>query len=160
MEGQYSRLAEGIWQRLKEIVLARMRLEAFVFSPETDLKDGANRWLDSLVQDRAQAEHLAHELVLRLFQVGVEAMNYKILSHLKTERSLTLSSLAQMTGLPVLLVAERTSDLAQAGLAARNIEKDSVEATSLTDTLVELIEGGAQELSKIMRDRLPGVIER
>lgn len=154
----YKDVAEGLWQRFKEIVMVRKRLENYVFMPEANPEGEQNSWLAHLSEDEGQLQLLATELTLRAFQLGVEAINYKILAHLKKERTVAISTLADLTGLPELLIGERVNDLAQMGLALRSIENDQVEATVLTDSLVGIIEDAAEALSKKIRDRLSGVI--
>lgn len=149
----YKDLAEGLWQRFKEMVLVRKRLENYVFMPEGNPEGEQNSWLDHLSADELQL--LATELTLRAFQLGVEAINYKILVYLKKERTVAISTLADLTGLPELLIGERVNDLAQRGLALRSIENDQVQATLLADSLLGIIEATAEELSNNIQDRLP-----
>jgi len=156
----YQEVAEGLWQRFKEIVLVRKQLENYVFMPEANAEAGPNKWLDHLGKDERQVQLLATELTLRAFQLGVEAINYKILVHLKKERTVAISTLADLTGLPELLIGERVNGLAQIGLALRSIENDQVEATVLTDSLLGIIEVAAEELSNNIQDRLPEIIRK
>jgi len=154
----YKDVAEGLWQRFKEMVMVRKRLENYVFMPEANPEGEQNSWLDHLSANELQL--LAAELTLRAFQLGVEAINYKILVHLKKERTVAISMLADLTGLPELLIGERVNDLAQMGLALRNIENDQVQATLLADSFLEIIEATAEELSNNIQDRLPELIRK
>ena len=154
----YKDVAEGLWQRFKEMVMVRKRLENYVFMPEANPEGEQNSWLDHLGADELQL--LATELTLRAFQLGVEAINYKILVHLKKERTVAISMLADLTGLPELLIGERVNDLAQMGLALRSIENDQVQATLLADSFLEIIEATAEELSNNIQDRLPELIRK
>jgi len=154
----YKDVAEGLWQRFKEIVMVRKRLENYVFMPEANPEGEQNSWLDHLSADELQL--LATELTLRAFRAGVEAINYKILACLKKERTVAISALADLTGLPELLIGERVNDLAQMGLALRSIENDQVQATLLADSFLEIIEATAEELSNNIQDRLPALIRK
>lgn len=156
----YKDVAEGLWQRFKEMVLVRKQLENYVFMPEVNVAAGPNRWLDHLGKDEGQLQLLATELTLRAFRVGVEAINYKILACLKKERTVAISALAALTGLPELLIGERVNDLAQMGLVLRSIENDQVQATLLADSLLGIIEASAEELSNNIQDRLPELIRK
>jgi len=156
----YGDLAAGLWQRLKEMLLVRKRLESYVFKPEGDPKEELDRWLDRLIEDEGEIRLIATEMTLRAFRLGVEAINYKILTHVKNERAISISSLAQLTGLPELLVGERVSDLAQVGLAFRSLENDQVEATLLTASFLEIIEDAADELARNIRERLPSIKDK
>ena len=161
-EGQgsrYQEAAEGLWQRFKEMVMVRKRLENYVFMPETNPEEKVNGWLDHLL-DEGQVKLLATELTLRAFRVAVEAINYKILVRLQRERSVSISMLAELTGLPDLSVGERVNDLVQVGLALRSIEDNQVNATLLTDGLLGIIGETTEELTRNVRDRLPGVMEK
>ncbi len=159
-QGKYYReAAEGLWQRFKEMVMLRKRLENYVFMPETNPEEKVNGWLDHLL-DEGQVKLLATELTLRAFRVAVEAINYKILVRLQNERSVSISMLAELTGLPDLLVGERVNDLVQVGLALRSIENDQVNATLLADSLLGIIGETTEELTRNVRDRLPGVMEK
>lgn len=159
-KGHYQEAAEGLWQRLKEMLMVRKRLEDFVFTPEADPKGEESRWLNRLAQDDSQVELLATELTLRAFRVAMEVVNYKILVHLKKERTASISTLAELTELPGILIGERINDMAQIGLALRSIENDQVQATLLTDSLLGIIEATAEELSKNVRERFPGLLGR
>ena len=154
----YKDVAEGLWQRFKEMVMVRKRLENYVFMPEANPEGEQNSWLDHLSANELQL--LAAELTLRAFQLGVEAINYKILVHLKKERTVAISMLADLTGLPELLIGERVNDLAQMGLALRSIENGQVQATLLADSFLEIIEATAEELSNNIQDRLPELIRK
>ena len=154
----YKDVAEGLWQRFKEIVMVRKRLENYVFMPEANPEGEQNSWLDHLSADELQL--LATELTLRAFRAGVEAINYKILACLKKERTVAISALAALTGLPELLIGERVNDLAQMGLALRSIENDQVQATLLADSFLEIIEATAEELSNNIQGRLPELIRK
>lgn len=154
----YKDVAEGLWQRFKEMVMVRKRLENYVFMPEANPEGEQNSWLDHLSADELQL--LATELTLRAFRAGVEAINYKILVCLKKERTVAISTLADLTGLPELLIGERVNDLAQMGLALRSIENDQVQATLLADSFLEIIEATAEELSNKIQDRLPELIRK
>ena len=154
----YKDVAEGLWQRFKEMVMVRKRLENYVFMPEANPEGEQNSWLDHLSANELQL--LAAELTLRAFQLGVEAINYKILVHLKKERTVAISMLADLTGLPELLIGERVNDLAQMGLALRSMENDQVQATLLADSFLEIIEATAEELSNNIQDRLPELIRK
>ncbi len=154
----YKDVAEGLWQRFKEMVMVRKRLENYVFMPEANPEGEQNSWLDHLSADELQL--LATELTLRAFRAGVEAINYKILACLKKERTVAISTLADLTGLPELLIGERVNDLAQMGLALRSIENDQVQATLLADSFLEIIEATAEELSNNIQDRLPELIRK
>ena len=154
----YKDVAEGLWQRFKEMVMVRKRLENYVFMPEANPEGEQNSWLDHLSANELQL--LAAELTLRAFQLGVEAINYKILVHLKKERTVAISMLADLTGLPELLIGEMVNDLAQMGLALRSIENGQVQATLLADSFLEIIEATAEELSNNIQDRLPELIRK
>jgi hypothetical protein len=156
----YKDVAEGLWQRFKEMVMVRKRLENYVFMPEANPEGEQNSWLAHLSEDEGQLQLLATELTLRAFQLGVEAINYKILVHLKKERTVAISTLADLTGLPELLIGERVNDLAQMGLALRSMENDQVQATLLADSFLEIIEATAEELSNNIQDRLPELIRK
>jgi len=156
----YKDVAEGLWQRFKEIVMVRKRLENYVFMPEANPEGEQNSWLDHLSEDEGRLRLLATELTLRAFQLGVEAINYKILVCLKKERTVAISTLANLTGLPELLIGERVNDLAQMGLALRSIENDQVQATLLADSFLEIIEATAEELSNNIQGRLPELIRK
>jgi len=52
------------------------------------------------------------------------------------------------------------NDLVQVGLALRSIENDQVNATLLADSLLGIIGETTEELTRNVRDRLPGVMEK
>ncbi|MBI4488694.1 MAG: hypothetical protein HY694_06375 [Deltaproteobacteria bacterium] len=157
---RHDAVAEGLWQRVKEMAMARKRLENFVFSPDADLSGQKKRWVDDLIEDEQKTKLLATEMTLRAFRMGVEGVNYKILALLQKERAITISRLADSTGLPELIVGERVSDLVQVGLASRDMENDQVQATLLTDSLVKIVEGVVEELSQKIRHRMREVVEK
>ena len=151
-------LAEALWQRFKELVLVRQRLEDFVFHPEAESVEKVHGQLESLSRDQEQLRLIARELTLRAFRVAVEADNFKILLLLKEERSVSMIRLSELTGLPELVLGEKVNDLVQIGVASRSLETNEVRATPLADSLMELFEDTAGELARHALERLPGIV--
>lgn len=116
-------------------------------------------WLEELATKEAECEEVATEMILRALRTGAETVNYRILTRLSREGSLSVAELMAVSGLGRLSVLERVNDLTQAGLASRALESDRVQATRLTVGLVGLIEGVKRRLTKKIEERLPRLLK-
>lgn len=150
--------ADGLWSRFRDVAMALRRLQDFNFSADSAEGRFTDRWLEGLVHDDGALTDVSRELVLRAFRVGADAINFKILTHLREEDTVALSRLGQVTGLPHFTVSERVNDLVQVGLAVRVLEQDAARATSLTHGFLAMVGGIERRLRAMIRDRLPGLI--
>jgi len=149
-------VAEGLWGRLRDTILALRRLETFTFVPEDP---GAGpEWLPRLLEDPRLLDEVATEVVLRAFRTGAEAVNFRILTRLADGNPVALAELAEAARLPRLVLSERVNDLVQVGLAARDLEKDAVSATPGTRGFLTLVEELRQRLAQVAREQLPGML--
>lgn len=121
-------VAEGLWRRLRDVVLAERRLERFAFTEEPRAPTGA-RGLTAQAGDAAAVADLARDMTLRALAATADPTSCRLLEALG-DTSLALGDLAAALGLPPLAVSERVGALAQLGLATRDLERDSVSATT------------------------------
>jgi DNA-binding HxlR family transcriptional regulator len=128
-------VAEGLWRRLRDVVLAERRLERFAFSEESAAPDR----LSALAVDASALADLARDVTLRALAVATDGGNHRVLAALGDDPR-SLGQLSQALGLPALAVSERVAALAQVGLAARNVERDDVSGTAAGRGLVALVE--------------------
>lgn len=151
-------VVDGLWSRFRDIALALRRLQDFNFSADGAEGRFTDRWLEGLVSDEVTLAGTSRELVLRAVRVGAEDVNFRILARIAREGEVTLSRLAEATGLSHLALSERVNDLAQVGLAARVLERDAVGATSLSHGFLAIVENIEGRLTARIRERLPGLI--
>ena len=122
------RVVDGLWLRLRDVILAERRLERFTFAPEAP-ETGAPGRLAALAGDAQAQGRLARDVTLRALAAACDPVNCEILGGFDGQ----VVSVAEMTarvGLPELALRERVNALAQAGLAARDLEQDAVDRKS------------------------------
>jgi hypothetical protein len=150
-------LAEGLWLRLREVILAERGLERFAFAPEAPVP-GAVQALTALAADPDARRGLARDMVLRALAAAADPASFGILAMLAPGEPVPLAELGRRLGLPALAVAERLSALAQVGLAARDLERDAALATPAGRRVAALVEAlGAALHARLGRD-LPGLL--
>jgi CO/xanthine dehydrogenase Mo-binding subunit len=137
LEGCLHRLADGLWARLRSVLLAERRLERFAFTVEAGGGDPAG--VARLAGDPEALGALSRDVTLRALAAGVEPVNFRLLACLGPEPH-PLDGLARSVGLPRVAVTERVGALAQVGLATRDLERDGAEATPAGQALVALVE--------------------
>jgi len=146
-------VAEGIWARLRDMVMARSRWDRFVRDPEG--KSGGEAPLASAPPAPDEAERLATELVLRALRVGVDPVSHRMLERLTREDVVPLEALAETTGLPPIALHEKVADLVQVGLAVHDLERREVHATPLASGLALIVGEIARRLAGLMAERWP-----
>lgn len=149
-------VAEGLWLRLRDAILAERRLEAFEFSPEGPVAIGQGA-LASLASDPDAQATLARDMTLRALAAVADPVNFRILCALGTAVSVPIEEVARRLGLPELATTERVHALAQAGLATRAVETHSVAATAAGCALAALIQTTAGALAERLGRELPAL---
>lgn len=146
-EQAHEELAEGLWFRLRDIALVADRLESFSFAPDRQADDLSPGALGDLkAPDRRTLA--ARDLVLRVFQVGLNEPNYRILLRLRGSDPVPLSELAALLGVSRIGLVERINDLMQVGLVSRVLETDSVQGARVADGLLALVDDVASRLEQ------------
>lgn len=148
-------MAEGLYRRLRDILLAQSRWDSFVHDPEEEGHQEASPALSP-----EEATRVAAELVLRAFRAGLDPVNHLILARLVAEKAVHLSSLMELTGLPRIPLTERVNDLAQVGLASHSVDTREVHATSLAEGLLVMLAEIRDRLVRTMEERERGPGER
>ena len=148
-DGILDSLAEGIWSRLRDVLLAQVRWERFVSDPENARSEA----MTEPAASREDTERATGELVLRALGVGVDPVNHAILAHLAGKDAVGIATLATLAGLPRIALSERLSDLVQAGLASYAAESRQARATSAGEALVALVDEVRQRLTRIVGER-------
>ena len=156
-------VADGLWLRMRDVILAERRLERFTFAPETP-EGGASGPLSALAGDKEAASAMARDMALRAVAAGAEGVNFRILSGLGEsgpggEAPVGLGELARRVGLPELAVSERLNALAQAGLVRRDLERHAAIATKAGRGLVGLLEALGGALGERMSRGLPELLD-
>lgn len=155
MHEQVDAIADGLWRRLRDVILTTHRLERFAFSPEEpDAGPMAGR-LGALLADEEGRGAVARDLALRAFGAATDAVNFRILKGLGAAGPVALGDLAGEVGLPPLALAERVSDLVQVGLAARLSDSDAAACTPAGGGCVAVIEAVASRLAERCRAEMP-----
>ncbi|HYM62941.1 MAG TPA: hypothetical protein VEZ11_18790 [Thermoanaerobaculia bacterium] len=138
-------LAEGLWARLRDILLAQSRWDGFVRDPE-----GGQLQAVPPPDDR---ERVASEMVLRALHVAVDPVNNAILHLLAGEERVAIASLMEQTGLSRIGVIERVNDLSQVGLASYEVEAREARATAGASGLLGLFDDVSERLTRILEKR-------
>ncbi len=149
-------IAEGLWLRLRDVILAERRLERFAFRPDAHEASVPGR-LASLVGDASALDRLAQDVTLRALAAGADAVSWRILGGLGGEGEL-MAAMARRLDLPELALAERVGALAQAGLAARDLERNAVLPTPAGQGLVAFVDALARALGDRLSRELPGLL--
>jgi hypothetical protein len=140
-------VAEGLWRRLRDVLRAERRLEAFAFTPECPpAGGGAPGRLEALLADDAALAGLAREVALRALAAGADPITYRMLGCLGGG-PVAVDDMARATGLAPLAVSERVNALSQLGLAVRELENDAVAEAPAGRGLVALVDGIAAGLA-------------
>ena len=132
-------VAEGLWRRLRDVLMAERQFERFAFSPEGGREARGPGRLAALLDDDAALAGVARDVTLRALAAATDGVNYRVLSGIGGE-PVSVDDLARAVGLPTLAASERVNALAQVGLAARDLERDAVAETAAGRGVVALIE--------------------
>jgi hypothetical protein len=150
-------VAEALWRRLRDAILAEGRLAAFEFRPETP---GAPRLpgLAAVADDPDALDELALDVTLRALGALADRTNFRILSAAGKDAAAPVAGVARAAGLPELAVTERVHALAQVGLAARDLERGAVAVTPAGQGLAGLVEEVAQGVRRRLSQGLPALL--
>jgi len=94
------------------------------------------------------------EGTLRALRTAADPTNLSILEFLSTRESAPMAELEQATKMGRLALTERVNDLAQVGLAGRNIDTDHVQSTSGGVALVGLVGSIGEATAKTLAEAL------
>jgi hypothetical protein len=127
-------LARALAARLRDAANAGERLASFAFSegaaaPGPELREG-------------EEMAAAHDFLLRVLRGIGDPLNWRVLSVVATAQDgerISLDVLADAVEMPRLAVAERANELIQLGLAARDLEHDSVLLSPAGSAMFDLI---------------------
>jgi len=147
----------GLWQRLRDVILAEQRLEGFAFAPEAP-EIGWSARLAALADDASARADLARDVALRVLGAAADGVNCRLLSVLRQDTPVALDELARRLGLPPVAVAERLSALSQLGLAARDLERNGALGTAAGCGIVALIEALSERLGGRLGRELPALL--
>ncbi len=120
--------ARGVAARVKNALLSLDR---------QDRLESARAFVGWLESERAGGglEEAAREMLLRALRLAGDPVNFAILERLGELEPVELADLVAATGLGRLAVSERVHDLAQTGLAVRELVNDEVRGTELTSAV-------------------------
>jgi hypothetical protein len=144
--GEVAALADGLWRRLRDVLLAERQLERFAFAPDAERDTGLPRRLTALLEGAEALEDLARDVALRALAAAADGVNYRVLRRL-AHPGVTLDDLAGAVGLTALAVSERVNALAQVGLAARELDRDAIVDTPAGRAVVGLVEAVGAEVA-------------
>ncbi|MGE5263417.1 MAG: hypothetical protein ACM3S0_08560 [Acidobacteriota bacterium] len=134
VEGAFSHLVEGLWARLRNVLIAIDRLDRL--ETATDFAG----WVEGFQQDEAQIQATARDWVLRAVRLGSDPLNYRILQVLQDPAGVSIAQLMQATNLTRVDLTERIKDLAQVGFVAQALDMDSVQGTRAAEGMIAWIE--------------------
>ncbi|MGH2830037.1 MAG: hypothetical protein ACRDJM_06095 [Actinomycetota bacterium] len=132
-------LAQGLWRRVRDVILVAERVDGFVFGPGEAPREAVAP---------GEEESFARDVVLRALQTASDPVNWQILDAAGAEEPARLADLAAALGLPKLVVAERANDLVQAGLATRALDIEAVHATAAGSALSALVRDASVTLAQ------------
>lgn len=133
-------LADGLWRRLRDVILVAERIDTFAFQDAVAP--------ERIAFDPAEAEALAADFTIRALASAADPLNWRILAACAAnDQGATLGALAEDLGVPRLVVSERVVELLQAGLVVRALDEDRAQATAAGAALVTLVAGVTSELS-------------
>ena len=150
-------VADGLWLRVRDAILAERRLERFTFAPEAPAAGGGRGSLAALVDEAEAPARLSRDVTLRALAAASDPINCRILDGLDGP-PVAMAELARRVGLPGLALSERVSALVQVGLAARDLEKDAVVPTAAGEGLAALVDAVAKRLAERLRRELPALL--
>lgn len=137
-------MADGLWKRLRDVILVAERVDTFVFGP------GEGGDLPKVVLDETEANAIATDFVLRAIRAATDRTNFLILDAGSADDGVSASDLALATGLPLLVVSERVGDLLQAGLATKALDAGRVYSTAAGMQAVAMVKHAAERLATTM----------
>jgi len=151
-------VADGLWWRLRDVVLAERRLERFAFAPEQpNSPAGPGERLSALAADEAALAELTRDVTVRALAATADGANLRLLALLGGE-PIGIDDASRALALPPLAVSERVNALAQLGLAARDLERDAVTGTAAGRAVVALVKAISAGLATRCRAGLREVL--
>jgi DNA-binding transcriptional ArsR family regulator len=138
-------LAEGLWLRLRDILMVQSRWDAFVHDPEG--RDGGAALPPSSIG------RTASDMVLRALRVGADPVNIAILRRLVREEEIAIADLMEQIDLSQIALVEALNDLSQVGLASYAMESRTARATDGAVGLLGLLEEVRGRLARIVEER-------
>lgn len=133
-------LVEGLWARLRNVLIALDRLDRLENAAEFV------GWVEAFRHDDAQVEATAREWILRAVHLASDPLNYRILRMLQVSDGLSMGQLMQATGMMRVELTERVKDLAQVGLVAQALDSDSVQNMRAAEGLVAWIQTLSEQM--------------
>lgn len=135
-------MADGLWKRLRDVILVAERVDTFVFGP------GQGGELPKVEMDAASAATIASDFVMRSLRAVSDSVNFSILEAASAEDGIEAAELASSLHLPILVVSERVGELMQTGLAAKALDTGRVYATGAGIQAVLLVRQVAERLAE------------
>ncbi len=140
-------LSSALAMRLRDLARLADRLDR--------LESGTGQWLSS--QKESDWSAAATDITLRALRAAADPINFSILAFLSTQASVPFADLEKAAGLGRLALTERVNDLAQVGLAGRNIDTDQVQGTAGGAALVGLINSIGDATAKQLHAKRPEI---
>ncbi len=134
-------LAEGLWTRLRNVLIALDRV---------DRLEGAGNfagWVEAFQCDQAQIQTTAQDWILRAVRTACDPINYQILVTVHAAGELSIAQLMQATRLTRVDLWERVKELAGAGLVVQSLESDAVQGTRAADGLLAWVEALGEQIA-------------
>jgi hypothetical protein len=138
-------LVEGLWARLRNVLIALDRLDRLENASEFV------GWVQAFQHDDPQVEATAREWILRTVRLASDPPNYRVLRFLQISDGMSIAQLMQATGMARVELTERVKDLAQVGLVAQALDSDSVQGTRAAEGLVAWIEALREQMVEHIR---------
>lgn len=158
-------VAEGLWNRLRDVVIALGRWERFVHDPDPLPGTLGAAVGTASPPSREEAARIASETVLRAWRVGVDPVNHALLARLaagatiQTPGSATLAELGEIARVPQVPLLERINELVQAGLAVHLAGSQEVQATPAAEGMLGLMDEVTCRLAALVEERWAATVQ-
>lgn len=137
-------LVEGLWRRVRDVLLVAERVGSFTFSEQQEEPERA-------ALTDAEIDAAAKDFVLRALAVTSDALNHVILTRSCTPDGVVIDELAKELATGSLVVSERVNDMLQLGLIARELDSGRARATPAGEAIVSVVAGVAGPLAERIR---------
>jgi hypothetical protein len=136
-------ISAGAWTRLRNLIGALDRVDRLETS--TDFVG----WLHKLARDETGLQETILDFMLRALRLGLDPVNWRILSCLAERGPLPTSALMQAAGLSRVELVERMNELARAGLTVQVLDGDQVEATRFSQGLLTMVAEVTEQVKRL-----------
>lgn len=138
-------LTEGLWARLRNVLIALDRMDRLETARELA------GWVEGFQSDDSQIQATVQAFVLRAVRAASDPINFQILSAVRAAGGTSLAQLIETTRLTRVDLTERLKDLAQVGLIAQAFEMDSAQLTRAGEGMLAWVDAVRERIAERAR---------